>query len=572
MIEDVYEPLARYRDEFRDRFAELTQEKFRELTEASGVDVEANRKTVARIASLRRQAKSVRIRKFFVGLLMALGFLAAVGCGIAVSRYWQDDRRLATQLAVGAVAGLVVVFVCLSPFRRLKARLAELSAEIEQQIQLAWEQLEPLNQLYTWDITPRLIEATVPRLAFDPFFTARRLADLRRLYGWSDAFNDGKSVLFAQSGVINGNPFVFGEYVEMTWGTETYHGYKTIHWTEIEHDEKGRPRRVSRSETLHASVTKPKPEYGEHKVLIYGNDAAPKLSFTRRPSELSGAGNGFFSRWKRQRTIKRLERFSRNLDDDSNYTMMANKDFEAQFCTMDRTDEVEFRLLFTPLAQRQILQLLNDRSVGYGDDFTFRKAQKINLLWARHLDAVPIDTDPERFQDWDYDRAARNFQAFNEEYFKSVFFAMAPLLAIPLYQQTRTHEDIWKGVVPGEDSSFWEHEATANYHGEEEFRHPACITRSILKTSVVRDSDGSGRVAVTAHGFRGEKRTDYVEVYGGDGRYHSVPVEWTEYLPVSRTREMSVSESATPSEDFRQSYEGASAAVFRRSIYSYLVR
>ena len=33
MIEDVYEPLARYRDEFRQKFAALTREKFKELTE-----------------------------------------------------------------------------------------------------------------------------------------------------------------------------------------------------------------------------------------------------------------------------------------------------------------------------------------------------------------------------------------------------------------------------------------------------------------------------------------------------------------------------------------------------------
>ena len=31
MIEDVYEPLARYRDEFREKFAALAREKFKEL-------------------------------------------------------------------------------------------------------------------------------------------------------------------------------------------------------------------------------------------------------------------------------------------------------------------------------------------------------------------------------------------------------------------------------------------------------------------------------------------------------------------------------------------------------------
>lgn len=47
MIEDVYEPLKKYRDSFREKFSELTAQKFRELLEKSGVDFEANRKLVA---------------------------------------------------------------------------------------------------------------------------------------------------------------------------------------------------------------------------------------------------------------------------------------------------------------------------------------------------------------------------------------------------------------------------------------------------------------------------------------------------------------------------------------------
>ncbi len=74
------------------------------------------------------------------------------------------------------------------------------------------------------------------------------------------------------------------------------------------------------------------------------------------------------------------------------------------------------------------------------------------------------------------------------------------------------------------------------------FKHPQSITRNILKTSVVSRSDGVSTVSVTAHGYRGEKRVDYVRVYGGDGGWHSVPVPWTEYIPVSRTSMISVAE------------------------------
>ena len=54
------------------------------------------------------------------------------------------------------------------------------------------------------------------------------------------------------------------------------------------------------------------PMYERRKKLIYGNEAAPELIFSREPNELSGIGSGFFvygfshvlsSRWERLRII-----------------------------------------------------------------------------------------------------------------------------------------------------------------------------------------------------------------------------------------------------------------------------
>jgi hypothetical protein len=37
---------------------------------------------------------------------------------------------------------------------------------------------------------------------------------------------------------------------------------------------------------------------------------------------------------------------------------------------------------------------------------------------------------------------------------------------------------------------------------------------------------------ITAYSYDIEKRVDFVPVYGGDGYFHDVPVEWDEYLPL----------------------------------------
>ena len=572
MIEDVYEPLTRYRDEFREKFSRLTREKFEELTRASGIDVEANRRQCARIHALEKKLESAKSRRAGLGCLMALAYTAAAaGVAFACLSGSEHAEALAGGIAGGCGALGLAIWIT-SLFSRAGKAVERLKKEIADAIEVAREQMEALNRLYTWDITPRLVEAAVPRLAFDPYFTARRLEDLQRLYGWDDAFNRGKSIVYAQSGVINGNPFLFGDYLEQRWTNETYTGSLDIEWEDLERDAKGNLRLVTRRQTLTAHVEKPKPVYGRRKVLIYGNDAAPDLEFSREPSELSGARAGILTSLRKSWQLARLRRYSQNLDDDSQYTLMGNHEFETLFVTKDRTNEVEYRLLFTALAQTQMLALLKDTSVGYGDDFSFLKRRKINMIHAKHLDEGTLDTAPERFRDWDYDRAAANFRSFNERYFKDVYFALAPFLAIPLYQQTRNHEEIWKGVIDSEPAAFWEHEATANYYGGERFAHPDSITENILKTRVVNRADGECHVEVTAHGFRGEDRVDYVEVWGRDGNCHDVPVEWVEYLPVRRTSDMTMAGCERAPEAFRRKFKVSPASAVRRSILSYLGR
>ncbi|MCR5413274.1 MAG: hypothetical protein K6F50_00930 [Kiritimatiellae bacterium] len=546
MIEDVYEPLAAYSGEFKDKLSRLAREKFLSLADSSGVDRDANRHLVSVIKSLEKSASSARTKKNASFFFMVLGFItAAVSIFAAASSQKADSGTVGFWL-LGFAAGLALGSWLFPVHRRAKARLKDLEADIAAKRSEAWRQMAPLNRLYTWDIPVKLIEATVPRLAFDPYFTDSRLLCLKEGYGWDDSFNDGKSIIFAQSGEINGNPFVFGEYLEMQWGEKTYEGTKDISWTEWETDSNGKRRRVTRHQTLRATVVKPIPEYSDEKILVYGNEAAPDLSFSREPSGLNADDSAFFGNIRKHWRLSRLKAFSRNLSDSSDFTLMNNHEFETWFHAKDRDDEVQFRLLFTPVAQRQMLMLMKDRSVGFGDDFAFAKVRRINILASRHLNDGVLDTDPARFRHWDFDAAFGNFTAFNERYFKDVYFSLAPLLAIPLYQQTRPGGAMAPELHGG--SSFWEHEAIANFHGEEAFRHPDSVTRNILKTRVESRDGGACDISVTAHGFRGEKRTDTEEVLGGDGKWHAVAIPWIEYLPVERVRLMHIEENPAPAD------------------------
>jgi hypothetical protein len=224
---------------------------------------------------------------------------------------------------------------------------------------------------------------------------------------------------------------------------------------------------------------------------------------------------------------------------------MSNREFDALFDATDRNHEVQFRLLFTPLAQQEMLKLLKDDAIGFGDTFVFEKTRMINVVEAGHMRQTDISGDPSKFHAYELAHARTFFNGYHNDFFKSFYFGIAPLLAIPLYQQHRSHADIYRDTY-SHQPCFWEHESIANYHGEAVFRHPECVTRSILKTAMHEEADGSQKVRVTASGFRSVKRTHYVSVRGGDGHSHRVAVHWDEYFDVQNSADMLVKEAAAP--------------------------
>jgi len=130
-----------------------------------------------------------------------------------------------------------------------------------------------------------------------------------------------------------------------------------------------------------------------------------------------------------------MDILSRKARKNIDYTIMSNRTFEALFCAENRDNEIQFRLLYTPLAQQETVKLLQDKTVGYGDDFIFHKNKKNNMIIAAHLQDFDITASPDIFRHFDLERIRDVFRKYNEGFFKAFYFAMAPLLAIPLYQQ-----------------------------------------------------------------------------------------------------------------------------------------
>lgn len=529
MVEDIYDPLTEYVNTFRGRFKEVAERTFAKLAKDANVDIEANHNTCEELYQTQKTLANTESRlQIWKALRTLLWVVVVMSLAVCSFYYQQLLTRIIITIAMVDVAIIVLLYGKIHPRTN---EIAEERDELEQTqaglLEEAWTQMQPLNNLYDWDVLTRMMSETVPRLEFDPYFTTQRLADLQVTYGWDGTFNEERSVIYSHSGLINGNPFVICRTRKMDMGQKTYTGSKTIFWTTREIGSDGKYHIVQHSETLTASVTADYPEYFEKTRLIYGNTAAPDLIFRRQKSGLAGKE----SSWTFKRERRSLRKKARQLE-NSDFAMLTNEDFEVAFNTCNRNNNHQFALLFTPLAQEAMLNLLKDKSVGYGDDFDFNKNKMINTIIPDHMQSVNLDMNPEQYKNFDFEKAKNAFYEINAHYFRAIYFSLAPLLCVPMYQQIRSQQDIY-GHDMQRHSSFWEHEALANFWGQDRFKHPDCVTDCILKTEQYKINNDESTIKVMAYGYRSERRVTYVRRWGGDGRYHSVPVYWDEYLPVT---------------------------------------
>lgn len=539
----IYEPLDMFKKQYRNEHAKNTSEYFEDLVKESGVNESENAQVVKKIRKKEKEIKRLEKKhrtqtglKVFLIVLTVLLLIA----GVALIDSFTDEKapaRLITgiiALAGGVGLILLIVLKLNKVIKNLNNLLSETKEKLDSLYATAWEQMRPLNELYDWSMTAAIIQKTMPLVKLDPYFDYRKFAYLAKKYGLPGNADKNKSVLFIQSGEILNNPFLLARILNFRMGTKTYRGTKIISWT-VSRIVDGKTVTETRMQTLSATLTKPYPLYSTESFILYANDAAGDLSFNSDPPDLSGLNDRQIENLisRKEREIEKKARDA--IKDNSEFTPLANTEFEALFNALDRDNEVQFRLLFTPLAQTEIIKLLKDKTEKYSSCWSLHKRKYLNFVFSKHLKKIDVSQDPSLYVDYDLASARKKFCAYNNDFFQILYFSLAPILAIPLYQQYRPREFIYdEDYYDKFNVSCWEHEATVNYFSESQFKHEKSVTRNILKTNVIAAGKDYDVLEVTAHGYEGIPRTDYVRVLGGDGHYHSVPVHWVEYLPVKK--------------------------------------
>lgn len=134
------------------------------------------------------------------------------------------------------------------------------------------------------------------------------------------------------------------------------------------------------------------------------------------------------------------------------------------------------------------------------------------------------------YMSYDVETSRNTFIEYSDEYIKHLFFDLAPLLSIPLYQMHKPQEYIYeKGIYS--NYSFYEHESIANSMKQSLFMPEGCdpsLPVMIRSKSAIKRGKVD-HVNVHTYSYMTTEMIDYVPVHGDDGYWHDVPVHWIKY-------------------------------------------
>ena len=543
-----FDPIDYYQKDLKSRVKDKTTNLLDTLVKENKVDIQKNKTLSKEIYALQAKIdESEKSRNIFNVIRIILIILAVVGgifCLFGLFTLFNDGYSLFGILSTilgGAVliVSLLIIFLVINKkhkeeskkLTKLKAKQAKLKSE-------AYATVAPLINSFNFKHFVNLINGLDTVLSVDEELDQYKLFKLRKLYNEKFIFGENESILDIYSGNIDKNPYVRVLVTNQKMYNHDYTGTRTVTWRETYHDSEGHLRTRTESETLIAHYSAPAPRYSTSSYIIYGNGAAPKLRFTRGPSGLNlDHDDKDVEKLVKKRSKEIEDRQEDAIKDGKTFTPLANLEFESLFYALDRNNETEYRLLFTPLAQQNMVELITAKE-PYGDDFYFIKENKVNYIFSNHASRSIRFPYTDFYTYFDYEKLYSDFVSVMCSEFESLYFAAAPLLAIPLYQMDEA--PLFEDKSEKEILTEYEAEVFANSMNKDLFRPEEAVTEQILKVRRTQSLKNSDLFEVTSHAFSSTQMVTYVPVVCRNGRVYDVPVYWYQYDPVSKTSNIAI--------------------------------
>ncbi len=562
--EKLLEPLKYYKTEVAKNFLDKLTDNFENLLRKSGIDIEANKKSVSDYneiskVKVKNEKKLKWAEIFYILFFYIFIFLIIYEIGIIrtiknlydLNKNIQDPILRALLIGIGAVVlGILNFKYIRGKKKQLNKSIKEIETELVLKKEECYSQVNPLLSLFESNTANKIVTEIIPTLVLDKNFKIERYADLVENFEMPTKLQNNFSTKDIISGEILGNPFIIIKSLCNRVIDQKYTGSLTVSWEETYRDSNGERKTRTVSQTLHASIIKPKQIFEDKIDLIYGNDAAEHLHFSREPKFIHE-----FSEKKLAKYVKKSEKELKKKTENAiktgqTFLEMGNSEFDVLFGALNRDNEVEFRVLFTPIAQRNILEVLKDKD--FGDDFAFRKINKLNNV-SNQNDWI-LNIDKSYYEDFSYEIIKEKYYDINKRYLNNFYRLFLPILAIPVYHQHKAQKYIYQEKYNYNYNPYTS-EAAANLLGAELFSHEESNTPSILKTKTLRVEGDADLIEVISQSYKAVERTEYVPMRAGDGRVYNVPVNWIDYVPLAAKGRMELKKLDIEENEFEKSLD-----------------
>lgn len=319
------------------------------------------------------------------------------------------NRKLAKQIKVLKVLRWVLIIFLIFPFflcnNAAKKKQTILDGELKKETEVKAKldkQLAVFIRNLSYDFMfKKIIEPVWPDIKLDIY------QDEYSFSSWINLIPKmlSKDACYLEliSGTIFNNPFMVYNTKTQTWYMHTYTGSVACTYTDT--DSQGHT--VTRTEVVTAAETIPAPKWSIDTELAYHFDRPAKLCF------INGAS---------KREMKKLNK--KNLQ-----SPMENSEFDKLFAAT-RSDEKDYRVVFTPLAQENYVKLFKEQKyvVEKNEDVTLVSAPGNALL----------DTTDNEAENYDLETWKKKYCEWVSNLVRTLGLLSLPVACIPLYTQFET--------------------------------------------------------------------------------------------------------------------------------------
>lgn len=546
MPADILNPV-RYRTDFLKEHASGTETYLNELLEQTGTSLKENQADCQEISALDKVLLKTK-RKFSLfkagmGILLTLlVILMFISIGGAYYVFTEPGISLnpaaiysifasCILVAVGFLVLIVLTSVFLSKKnKKFRATISNFEEVIDTKIQEAFVKLHDFYRAFNYSQVYGQIQAQIPEIEFLKSADTNFVKYVEKNFDPVYVPSSTSMLVNYKAGYFYKNPFIVGMYKEMNMVPHTYTGSLAIsYYTGF-----GEHRRLV-SETLHATLVKPKPEYKYIAVNSLYANAVPELEFEKAPVL-------DYNPAKHDKYIKQAEKMLAQIEKkNADFTPMSNTEFEALFPATKRSSEQKYRAFFGQVAQQNLINFA--KSLTSGRNYTYSKSHNTNEVALCEL-SESFDLNPLDFVDYDLTSFLSKYQEYAKELSASLYDSFIPYLSNPVLLEG----NISKQPEYTRNASILEHLALlTKFKNSELLPSEAGINEYILEP--LPEYENVCRV----HSFKAVPRVDYVVVNAGDGP-HQVPVNWTEYIPVFRELRYEVSQNQADANYFENNF------------------